>query len=113
MTLVEKTLEDNPLPCFDVSPFQFPKLLNALAMVLNQDQDKDKQIDSSVNSEVGDDSSSRWWDNRVIKDGPLAEEQKWVLTNLQNSPIHSHFVGTVQTSVFRLGSQARVIFERW
>ena len=40
-------------------------------------------------------------------------EQKWVLTNLQNSPIHSHFVGTVQTSVFRLGSQARVIFERW
>ena len=38
-------------------------------------------------------------------------EQKWVLTNLQNSPIHSHFVGTVQTSVFRLGSQARAILE--
>ena len=60
---------------------------------------------------MGDDSSSRWWDNRVIRDGPLAEE-KWVLTNLQNSPIHSHFVGTVQTSVFRLGSQARAILER-
>ena len=39
-------------------------------------------------------------------------EQKWVLTNLQNSPIHSHFVGTVQTSVFRLGSQARAILGR-
>ena len=56
-----------PLFCSQGSVYKFD---NIHWQWLNGDEDKDRNIDS-VNGEVGVDSTSGW-DNRVIRDGPLA-----------------------------------------
>ena len=55
----------------------------------NEDEDKAKNIDSSVNSEVGDDSSG---DNRVIRDRCWGQKWRQVLTNLQTPLQCTHII---------------------
>ena len=56
----------------------------------NGNEDKDKNIDS-VYSEVGVDST-RCWDNRVIRDGPLVGLKVAEGTyQSSDSPIHTHY----------------------